>query len=104
MLALAIHNNAIFMCGGKDFDGYNTKNDAFYYTIVDEEGRTEQRSKYSPNRFQKVSSMISKRFGHTGLYIPKIKSVLVMGGINERDEMLRSCERYNVMDSKGGNT
>lgn len=109
MLALALHTNAIFLCGGRDFDAYNTKSDAFYYTLADEptqvaQGRTEQRPKYSANRFQKVASMNSKRYAHTGLYIAKIKSVLVFGGMNEREEVLGSCERYGVMDSKRGLT
>lgn len=28
--------NALFLCGGKDYDGYNIKNEAFYYSIIDE--------------------------------------------------------------------
>jgi hypothetical protein len=36
MLALFLQQSIIFMCGGRDFDGYNIKNEAFYYSIVDE--------------------------------------------------------------------
>jgi hypothetical protein len=35
MLAICLQNNVIFLSGGRDFDGYNIKNDAFYYSIVD---------------------------------------------------------------------
>jgi hypothetical protein len=110
MLALAIQSNALFLCGGKDFDRYNIKNETFYYSINDEAGRaraegkaeaerTEMKTKYSMNKFQKLASMNAKRYGHMGLYIHKLKSVMVFGGLNEKEEILNSCERYGVLDS-----
>jgi hypothetical protein len=108
MLALFLQHNLIFLCGGRDFDGYNIKNDTFYYSITDDakEGpteltaRIEARPKYSANKFQKVASMISRRYGHMGIYIQKLKGVLVFGGINDKEEIVNSCERYGVLDSK----
>ena len=99
MLALWLQSNIIMLSGGRDFDGYNIKNEAFFYTIA-EEGkvgqtemtvRTDARPKYSANKFQKIASMTSRRYGHMGIYIQKLKSVLVFGGINEKEEILRTC-------------
>jgi hypothetical protein len=36
MLTLFMQSNLIFVCGGCDYDHYNVKNEAFYYSIVDE--------------------------------------------------------------------
>jgi hypothetical protein len=107
MLALWLQSNIIMLSGGRDFDGYNIKNEAFYYSIVEEgkEGqaeltvRTDAKSKYSSNKFQKIASMTSRRYGHMGIYIQKLKSVLVFGGINDKEEIVKSCERYGVLDS-----
>jgi len=35
-LALFMQSNLIFVCGGCDYDHYNVRNEAFYYSIVDE--------------------------------------------------------------------
>jgi hypothetical protein len=35
--------------------------------------------------------MGSRRYGHMGIYIQKIKSVLVFGGINEKEEIVNTC-------------
>lgn len=35
-----------------------------------------------------------------GVYVHKIKSVLVFGGINDKEEIVNTCERYGVLDSK----
>ncbi len=43
--------------------------------------------------------MTSRRYGHMGIYIQKLKSVLVFGGINDKEEIVKSCERYGVLDS-----
>lgn len=89
MLALCLQDTLIFLCGGKDFDNYNIKSDCFYYSLaevrkpaVPNEERTELRNKYAGNRFQKVSSMGTKRYGHAGVYLQKQKSLIVVGGIN----------------------
>ena len=47
--------------------------------------------KYSRNRFQKMGSMSKKRYSHMGIYSNKLKSVLIFGGKNEKDETLASC-------------
>jgi len=31
-----MQSNLIFVCGGCDYDHYNVRNEAFYYSIVDE--------------------------------------------------------------------
>ena len=103
MLALFLQNNLIFLCGGKDYDSYNIKNEAFFYSINDEQTQNQNesqlpnapkyqtKSKYSSNRFQKIAGMSSKRYGHTGIYEKSIKSILVFGGINDKDEVLNTC-------------
>lgn len=111
MMALFLQNNLIFLCGGKDYDSYNIKNEAFFYSINDEKiqnqsdsqlpnnQKTQIRSKYSSNRFQKIAGMGSKRYGHAGIYISTLKSIFVFGGINDKEEVLNTCERYNIFDS-----
>jgi hypothetical protein len=97
MLALFLQNNLIFLCGGKDYDSYNIKNEAFFYSINDEQPqshnesqlpngpKSQTRSKYSSNRFQKIAGMTNKRYGHTGIYVSSLKSILVFGGVNEKE-------------------
>lgn len=43
-----------------------------------------------------MASMNKKRHSHMGIYSSKLKSVLVFGGINEKDETLVSCEIYSI--------
>jgi len=38
-----------------------------------------------------MASMNRKRHSHMGIYSYKLKSVLVFGGINEKNETLASC-------------
>lgn len=92
MLALYLQANIIFMCGGRDYDHYNVKNEVFFYSVEDIKlvsemnhsnelsPRTLYRPKYSRNRFQKMPSMSKKRYSHMGIYSNKLKSVLVFGG------------------------
>lgn len=70
MLALHLQRNIIFVCGGRDYDHYNVKNDVYFYSVEDIKimlmgeqvnelsPRTLYRPKYSRNRFQKMPSMI----------------------------------------------
>lgn len=99
MLALWLQSNIIMLSGGRDFDGYNIKNEAFFYNIA-EEGkerlaeltvRSDAKPKYSANKFQKIASMINRRYGHMGIYVQKLKSVLVFGGINDKEEIVKTC-------------
>ena len=32
-LALYLQTNIVFMCGGRDYDHYNVKNDVFFYSV-----------------------------------------------------------------------
>jgi hypothetical protein len=36
MLTLFLQKNLLFMCGGRDYDCYNVKNEAFFYSIAEE--------------------------------------------------------------------
>jgi hypothetical protein len=114
MLALFMQTNLIFMCGGVDYDHYNVKNEAFYYSIVEEPLRIESemvhssdfsertifKPKYSKNKFQKMASMAVKRYAHTGIYCSRLKGILVFGGLNEDEKILSSCELYSIWESK----
>ncbi len=94
MLVLYLQKNVIFLCGGRDYDLFNVKNETFFYSIIDDNQdlngsilpsnenshRTLIKSKYSNNKFQKMTSMSKKRYGHTGIYCNLVKSILVFGG------------------------
>lgn len=111
MLALYLQPNIVFMCGGRDYDHYNVKNEVFYYSLEDNKIMNEMstmnelnprpltKSKYPKNRFQKMPSMSRKRYSHMGIYSNKLKSVLVFGGRDEKDEILASCEIYSILES-----
>jgi len=116
MLALYLQQNLIFLCGGKDYEGYNVKNESFFYLITDEplkramseiimpiptdmSERTIMKSKYSTNKFQKMASMSRKRYGHFGIFHMQLRCVFVFGGYNEKDEPISSCEKYSIMES-----
>jgi hypothetical protein len=45
--------------------------------------------------------MNKNRYSHTGMYCSysKSKSILVLGGISEKEEFLASCELYNIFES-----
>lgn len=105
MLALFLQSNLIFMCGGRDYDCFNIKNEAYFYNVFEEpykissemihsnelNQRTLYRPKYSSNKFEKMASMNKRRYSHTGIYCSNLKSILVFGGINEREEVLNCC-------------
>jgi hypothetical protein len=108
MLALHLQPNLIFLCGGRDFEGYNIKNESYFYVITDEplkratseiimpvqsdmSERTMFKSKYSSNKFQKMASMSRKRYGHFGIFHMQLRCVFVFGGCNEKDEVISSC-------------
>ena len=104
MLALYLQTNIIFLCGGRDYDHYNVRNEVFFYSVDDIKVMSEMNNninelsphalikpKYSRNRFQKMGSMSKKRYSHMGIYSNKLKSVLIFGGKNEKDETLASC-------------
>lgn len=115
MLCLHIHRHLIFACGGADFDGYQVKNEAYFYSIVDEplkrvqseillpgeqSERTQLRSKYSSNKWQKLQGMNKRRYSHTGIFHSKSKSLYVFGGCNDKNEAVATCERFGVLESK----
>ena len=105
MLTLFLQSNLIFTCGGRDYDNYNIKNDAYFYSIVDEpfkissemmhsselSERSLYKPKYANNKFEKMAGMHYCRHSHTGMYCSKVKSIIVFGGTNQKGLILNSC-------------